>query len=222
MDTEVLANTPLFHGIRSHEITQLLPCLGMKHKHYDKDELILRAGDVTESFGIIEQGSANIVVNSYWGDSTIIGHVYQGEIFATAYAAIPDEELRVDVIAADSCSVVFFSMNKVLTSCNSACAPHHRLIQNMVRLSAKKNLSLTSRMLHIAPKSIRKRLLSYLSEQAQIHGSSSFEIPFSRQQLADYLGVDRSALSNELSKMQRDGIISYRKNRFTLHEVAEV
>ena len=168
----------------------------------------------------MESGSVNILVNFYWGGSHIFGHVAAGQLFAETYAAIPGKELLVDVVAAEKCEVLFLNLDKLLTTCQSGCSFHNRIIHNLIRISAGKNLALSERMMHTAPKSIRERLLSYLSEQAVEHGSAHFSIPFSRQQLADYLGVDRSALSNELSKMQRDGLLSFRKSEFTLKEGA--
>ena len=159
-----------------------------------------------------------MVVNFWWGNSNIFGHVRKGDIFAENYAAIPGKELLCDVVAAEDSDVLFLSLGKVLATCKNSCPFHHRLTHNLLRISAQKNLNLSTRMMHIAPKAIRERLLSYLSEQAMENGAAHFTIPFSRQQLADYLGVDRSALSNELSKMQRDGLIEYRKNEFTLNE----
>ena len=216
MDTFFLANTPLFHGIREDEIKDLLSCLNAREKTYKKDETILRAGDTVSQIGLVEDGSVNIVVNFYWGNSNIFGHVEKGSIFAENYAAIPEKELLCDVVAAESTNVILLDFQCLLSTCEKNCVFHNRLIQNIVRISAMKSLNLSSRMMHIAPKSIRGRLLSYLSEQAEAHGSPLFMIPFSRQQLADYLGVDRSALSNELSKMQKDGLIAFRKNEFTL------
>ncbi len=213
-----LKNTPLFHGIREEEIQAMLPCLNAREKHYRKDEIILRAGSPTAEIGLVESGSVNIVVNFYWGSSNIFGHVEKGSIFAENYASIPGQELLCDVVAAEDCEILFLNMQQLSSSCSRACSFHNRLIQNLLSISAKKNLGLSSRMMHIAPKGIRDRLLSYLSEQALRNGSSHFLIPFDRQQLADYLGVDRSALSNELSKMQKDGLIAYRKNEFTLSE----
>ena len=170
----------------------------------------------------MESGSVNIVVNFYWGSSNIFGHVEKGSIFAENYASIPGQELLCDVVAAEECEILFLNMRQLSSTCSKACSFHNRLIQNLLSISAKKNLGLSSRMMHIAPKGIRDRLLSYLSEQALKNGSSHFLIPFDRQQLADYLGVDRSALSNELSKMQKDGLITYRKNEFTLNEKVRI
>lgn len=222
MNNFFLKNTPLFHGIREEEIQAMMSCLGAREKHYQKDEVILRAGSPTAEIGLVESGSVNIVVNFYWGSSNIFGHVEKGQIFAENYASIPGQELLCDVVAAEECEILFLNMRQLSSTCSKACSFHNRLIQNLLSISAKKNLGLSSRMMHIAPKGIRDRLLSYLSEQAMKNGSSHFLIPFDRQQLADYLGVDRSALSNELSKMQKDGLITYRKNEFTLNEKVRI
>ena len=218
MNLFFLSNTSLFHGIREQEIGAMLGCLGSRERRYKKDEIIFRAGEAVTEIGLVESGSANVVVNFWWGNSNIFGHVRKGDIFAENYAAIPGKELLCDVVAAEDAEVLFLSLGKVLATCKNSCPFHHRLTHNLLRISAQKNLNLSTRMMHIAPKAIRERLLSYLSEQAMENGAAHFTIPFSRQQLADYLGVDRSALSNELSKMQRDGLIEYRKNEFTLNE----
>lgn len=211
-----LSKTPLFHGIRENEIAHVLTCLNAREKSFSKNDIIFRAGDTVHDIGLVLSGSVNIVVNFYWGDSNIFGHISRGDIFAENFAAIPGKELTCDVVAAEDSVILFLNFSNILTTCNRACGYHHRLIHNLVRISAQKNLNLSSRMMHTAPKSLRERLLSYLSEQAMIHGNSHFTIPFDRQQLADYLGVDRSAMSNELSRMQKDGLIVYRKNEFTL------
>ena len=213
-----LSKTPLFHGVKESEIDELLSCLGARENSYKKNEIIFRAGSVVHEIGLVESGSVNIVVNFYWGNSNIFGHVEKGMIFAENYAAIPGRELICDVVAAESCEILFLDLNKLLTTCSNGCIFHQRLIHNLLRISAMKNLNLSTRMMHTAPKSMREKLLSYLSEQAMINGNSHFFIPFDRQQLADYLGVDRSALSSELSKMKKDGLISFKKNEFTLHE----
>lgn len=214
-----LSNTPLFHGIKETEIAHVLSCLGAREKSYRKNETIFRAGDTVHEFGLVESGSVNIIVNFYWGSSNIFAHMEKGEIFAENYAAIPGKELTCDVVAAEDSVILFLDFRNLLTTCQHGCGFHHRLIHNLLRISAQKSLNLTSRMMHTAPKSLRERLLSYLSEQAMIHGNAHFTIPFDRQQLADYLGVDRSAMSNELSKMQKDGLISFKKNEFTLNEI---
>lgn len=217
MNYNFLAKTNLFKGINADEIALSLKCLDAYEKSYKKGEQIFRTGDTIANIGLVMDGSVNIVVNFFWGNSNIFGHVEKGKIFGEAYAAVPGRELFCDVVAAEDSLILFLNFQKLMTTCPTCCSFHNRLIHNIVRISAAKNLNLSSRMMHIAPKSIRDKLLSYFSEQALEHSSSSFSIPFSRQELADFLGVDRSALSNELSKMQRDGLITYKKNAFTLH-----
>ena len=219
MNTFFLKNTPLFHGINESEISGLLHCLGARKRKFKKDEIIYRSGSSVSEIGLVESGSVNIVVSFYWGNSHIFGHVEKGQVFAENYAAIPGKELLCDVVACEDTEVLFLNMRNMLTTCQKGCSFHTRIIQNMLRIAAQKNLNLSLRMMHTASKSLRERLLSYLSEQAMEHGGSHFTIPFDRQQLADYLAVDRSAMSYELSKMQKDGLISYRKNEFTLHEL---
>ena len=216
MDTAVFSHVDLFQGIRPEELQLLLPCLHAREKRYVKGQVICRAGDTVTELGIVASGSVNVLVNFYWGGSSIFGHFEAGQVFGETYAALPERELLVDVVAAEDCEIVFLNMEKLLTTCQNGCAWHHRVIRNLIRLSAEKNISLSTRMMHTAPKTIRERLSLYLSEQAQRNGGDCFAIPYSRQQLADYLGVDRSALSNELSKMQQDGLIRFRRNEFTL------
>ena len=216
MDTAFLKKTSLFKGIDEKELSVLLICLHALEKEYKKDEVIFEAGKCISDIGLIESGNVNIVVNFYWGDSHIFGHFEKGQVFGENYASAPDKELICDVVAAEDSRIVFFDMKSALTICHKACPFHNTLIQNLLSISAWKNLNLSSRMMHTASKSIRGRLLSYLSEQASVHGSPHFTIPFDRQQLADYLAVDRSALSNELSKMRKDGLLTCHKNEFTL------
>lgn len=218
MNTFFLTNTQLFRGISESEIKELLLCLGAHERKFQKGDVIFRAGSPVDAFGLVASGSVNIVVNLYWGNSIIFGHVGKGEVFAENYAAIPGKELLCDVVSCEDTEIVFLNMKHVLTTCRKGCTYHNRIIQNMLRISAQKNLNMSSRMMHTASKSLRERLLSYFSEQALEHGSAHFTIPFNRQQLADYLAVNRSAMSNELSKMQAEGLISYRKNEFLLKE----
>lgn len=220
MNTFFLANTQLFRGISESEITELLLCLEAHERSFQKGDTIFRAGSSVDEFGLVLSGSINIVVNLYWGNSIIFGHVGKGEVFAENYAAVPGKELACDVVACENTRVLFLKMQSVMTTCRMGCAYHNRIIQNMLRISAQKNLNMSSRMMHTASKSLRERLLSYLSEQALERGSAHFTIPFNRQQLADYLAVNRSAMSNELSKMQEEGLITYRKNEFILNETA--
>ena len=150
-----------------------------------------------------------------------LGHVGPGEVFAEPYACIPGEPLLISVTASEDTEVLFLNVGKVLTTCTNACPFHALLISNLLAVCAEKNLLLSQRILHTAPKGIRARLLSYFSACVQRTGRYSFDIPYNRQQLADYLSVDRSAMCSELSRMQREGLLSYHKNHFSVHEALE-
>lgn len=211
-----LLKTELFKGISESELPAALKCLGAYEKKYSKSDIIYTAGSTVTELGMVLSGSVNIVVNYYWGGSNIFGHIAPGQIFAETYAVVPGKELLCDVVAAEETTVLFINANKILTAYDKSCVFHGKLIHNLLKISAQKNLDLSARMMHTASKLIRDRLLSYLSEQALLSGTPQFTIPFSRQQLADYLGVERSALSNELSKMKQDGLIDYDRNTFKL------
>ena len=221
MNLKFLSNTALFRGLKPEEIQAVLSCLHAQVKFFPREEILCRAGESVASMGMILSGSVNIVVNYYWGGSSIFGHVGPGELFAESYAAVPGRELLVNVVADEPTEVLLLPFLRLTETCARSCPFHSRTIHNLLQIMAEKNLHFSVRMMHIASRSIRNRLLSYFSEQAVQNGSNRFTIPFSRQQLADYLGVDRSALSNELSKMQKDGLITYKKNQFMLTEKSQ-
>lgn len=216
MNGTILANTALFRGTTPQEAAAMLNCLGAEERTYAKGERVCRCGDSVTELGMVLAGSVLIQTDDLWGSTTVLGRAGPGQIFAEAYACLPGEPLMVDVVAAEGARILFLRVERVLRVCSHSCAHHSKLIRNLLALSAQKNLSLSRKIFHTAPKTIRGRLLSYLSYQARRSGSRSFTIPFNRQQLADYLNVERSALSNELGKMRREGLLAVDKNRFTL------
>lgn len=217
MDTKLLVNSLLFRGNTETEIASMLNCLGSRLKAFKKGELIFHAGEILEHIGIVISGHVHIEIDDFWGNKSIMNIIEPGQIFAEAYACTPGEPLMVNAAAASECEILFLNIKKILQTCSSSCIHHNRLIQNLLTIMAQKNLQLSRRMLHTAPKTIRERLLAYLSFQALRQNSHRITIPFNRQQLADYLNVDRSALSNELGKMHRDGILEVHKNQFILN-----
>ncbi len=214
----VLKKSSLFSGVSSDEIRGMLKCLSARMKCYKKDEFIIRSGDYIHSVGMVLSGTALIIQEDFWGKRSIISEVMPGTLFAETYACISSVPIEMSVVADSDCEIMFLDFNKILTVCTSACGFHTRLIQNFLSAIAGRNLVLTKKMQHMSKKTIREKLLSYLSAESLKSNSSTFDIPFNRQQLADYLSVDRSALSNELSKLQAEEILSFNKNRFTLKE----
>ena len=211
-----MKNSVLFMNMSNHEYVQCFKALKATEKTYKKDALILTASDTTKRFGLVLDGSVTIESNDIWGNRTILSHVAKGQFFAETYALLDDEVLLVDVRANESCRgrfVTIVSLKK-LRQIDEPWAM--KFICNMLEISARKNLTLSGRSFHISPRTIRERILSYLNTISLQKHSTEFDIPFDRQQLADYLNVDRSALSNELSKLQNNGVITFRKNHFIL------
>lgn len=216
MDYHFLSKTILFRGVSPEEVRLMLGCLNTETKRFQRGGVIYHAGDVVSSIGLVLSGSVSIENDDVWGNRSILDRAGPGQVFAETYACVPNEPLIISVMATEATEILFLDMSRVLTICSNACGFHSKLIRNLLAISAQRNLNLSRRIFHTSSKSIRGRLLSYLSFQAVQHGSSDFEIPFNRQQLADYLSVDRSAMSNELSKMQRDGLIQVNRNHFSL------
>lgn len=212
----VLSESKLFQGLSEEDINSLLGCLGAVRREYGRGETILSEGEVTESLGIVLSGRAIISRSDIWGNNSVLGSADPGEVFAEVYACIPGEPLRISVTAAEDTTVLFLNVGRVLSTCSNACPFHTKLVGNLLTVCAHKSLSLSQRILHTSSKSIRGRLMSFFSECVRSSGCCEFRIPYNRQQLADYLGVDRSALSGELSKMRKEGLLEYEKNWFHL------
>ena len=217
-----LTNTQLFRGIDSSDISPLLSCLGAIERKFKKGDIILTEGEPTDQMGVVLSGMALIEHCDVWGNRILLGNAAPGAVFAESYACIPGEPLQISVVASEDTSVLFLNVGKFLTTCTNSCEFHTKLVRNLLTVCAGKSLDLSRRILHSTSKSIRGRLMSYFSECIKKTGSYSFEIPYNREQLASYLGVDRSAMSNELSKMKKEGLIQYHKNHFTIIESANL
>lgn len=216
MDTlPILAQSLLFEGVALSDLPQMLRCLEPKQVTYPKDYTIVEEGDLLDELAVIVSGSVSIVRHDFWGNRTLVAKLGVSDIFAETFACISDKSVAT-VITDEKTVVLFLGIKKIMTTCTTACLFHHRIVENMVKLLAHKNLGLMQKMNHITKRNTREKLLSFLSEQAFTKGNQEFSIPFDRQQLADYLCVDRSAMSSELSKMKSDGLIEYNKNTFIL------
>ena len=214
MDVLFLSKTLLFRGTTPQEVQSILECLQAEKKHYQKSDVIYHAGDSVTSLGMVLSGSVSIENDDLWGNKSILDRIGPGQVFAETYACVSGEALMVSVVAAEASDILFMNVSRLLRICPHACEHHGKLIRNLLTISAQKNLNLSRRIFHTSSKSIRGRLLSYLSFQAVRQGRRDFTIPFNRQQLADYLSVDRSALSSELCRLRREGVLECCKNRF--------
>ena len=213
MDISVLSGSALFNGFDDNEVSNLLTSLNAREKKYRKGAMIFRSGDIISTLCFVTAGSVTIESNDMWGNRTILNLVGKGQFFAESYALLPNEPMLVDVCAVEACTIVFLDMKSLGRLDDSSRA---RLLANLLRITTRKNLHLSSRSFHTAPRQVRGRIMAYLNTVSVQKKSREFDIPFDRQQLADYLNVERSVLSNELSKMQRDGLIRCRKNHFEI------
>ncbi|MDL2296243.1 Crp/Fnr family transcriptional regulator [Lachnospiraceae bacterium OttesenSCG-928-E19] len=213
---DILATNPLFKGLTKTEIEGILQCLQARFVTYNKGGDIYRIGDEIKSIGIVLSGCVHVTKNDIHGNIHILTNVGPGELFAESYACMQSTYSPINITSTQKSEILFIDVNKILTICSAGRAFHLTLVENLLYILAENNINLVKKIEHITPKSIREKVLSYLCSMAQKLGKFSFEIPFNRQQLADYLMVERSALSNELSKMQKDGIIEYEKNKFII------
>lgn len=210
----LLARSPLFRGVAEKDLPGLLARLDARERQYRKGELLLHRGGRTERLGLVLSGTVHIVREDFWGNRGIVGLAEAGDVFAEAYA-LSGEPLEVSVLAATDVSALFLEAGPM--SGLRADGPGLSLLTaNLLSLLAGKNLQLTRKMRHMARRTTREKLLSYLSAQALLAGRPEFDIPLDRQQLADYLAVDRSAMSAALGRLRDEGVLEFRKNHFRL------
>lgn len=207
--------TIIFKDLTDKETEYIEKMMGLPVKKYQKDEIILHSGETVKDICIVLGGSVQIENNDIWGNKSILNMVEQGEVFAEAYACVSNEPLMVDAVANEPCEIMFLNVPKLFALPESKAK--NKLIRNLVTISSRKNLHLSQRIFHTSSKTIRGRVLSFLSQQAGKQKSKFITVPFNRQQMADYLSLDRSALSKELAKMKADGLIDYHKNTFKLN-----
>ena len=212
----VIRSSGLFGGITEEEISEMLSCLEAKQESFTKDTFLLRVGDTTESIGLILSGGVLVIQEDVWGNRNIISKSGPGQTFGAAFACAPGSRLNVSVLAETSVIAMSINVRHILNACPSACACHNRLIRNLLGELAEKNLRFSEKLTHMGQRTTRAKLMSYLSAEAQRLGRYEFDIPFSRQQLADYLAVDRSGLSLELGKMRNEGMLEFHKSHFVL------
>ncbi len=212
----ILKRTQIFSGVGDNEITSMLSCLGARLKSYKKGEYVLRQGEHLSDIVVLVEGNLHIQKDDYWGNRSILGFIAVGEMFGEAYVAPDSGALINDVVAIEDSTVIFFDVKRIITTCPTACRFHALVVQNLFFAISEKNRKLVQKIGHMSCRTTREKLISYLSEEAKKQKSSSFTIPFNRQQLADFLSVDRSAMSNELCKMRDEGLLEFEKNQFKL------
>lgn len=212
----LLKNTLLFSGVGEDEISAMLSCLQARSYTYGKGEYVLRQGEHIGDIMVLVSGKLHVQCDDYWGNRSIISIIGVGEMFGESYAAPESGAVVNDVLAVEESVVMFFDIKRIITVCSSACRFHSLVVQNLFYALSEHNRKLIQKLGFMSRRTTREKLIAYLSEEAKRHNSSEFTIPFNRQQLADYLSVDRSAMSGELCRMRDDGMVEFERSRFRL------
>lgn len=212
----VLKNSPFFAGLEDSEILSILGCVNASKIIKPQGAYIFRSGDSTEVMGLVLSGSVFIVQEDLWGHRNILSKCKIGDFFGEPYAAKPGSILNISVVAEEDCEVLMLNIKRLLVTCPTACDHHQKLIRNLVSVLANKILIFNDKITHVSKRTTREKLLSYLSSESIRQGTLSFSIPFDRQQLADYLCVERAAMSVEISKLQKEGVLKTNRNHFEL------
>ena len=212
----VLAACPLFDGIRSEDLVAMMGCIDGHTVSVAKGQPVLREGDPATHVGMVLSGAVRMEREDYYGNRSIIAHVGPAELFGETYACAGTQTLPISIIADEDSQVLLMDCRRITTTCSSACGFHSRIIQNLLRLVADKNMVYDQKIQITSRRSTREKLLAYLHSEAKRQGSNQFSIPYDRQELADYLEVDRSGLSAEISKLRKAGVLESEKSQFTL------
>ncbi len=216
MNIAFLKTTMIFRGMNENEVADSLKFLQANERNFKKGATILHAGDVTDKMGLVMEGCVTIESDDMWGNKTILSSVEAGQFFAETYSLLPGEPMLVNVMANEDCRILFLMIGSLKRLQNNMDQWMIKFVSNLLMISTHKNLILSGRSFHTAPKTIRGRVMAYLNSISIQKHANEFNIPFDRQQLADYLNLERTALSKELGKMKRDGLIDYYKNSFKI------
>lgn len=211
-----LRKCPLFDQINDSDLSRVLACLGAKAEHFDKKYTVFAEGYPARYIGIVLSGSVQVTQVDYYGNRNILAVMGSSEIFAEAFACAGVESLPVSVIANEPSDILLIDRVRILHTCSNNCDFHRQIIYNLMKDLALKTIMFHQRIDITSKRTTRDKLLSYLTFQSKRTNSNSFDIPFDRQELADYLEVDRSGLSAEISKLRKEGVLESNKNHFKL------
>ncbi len=207
----------LFKGIDDDTLSNILTCLNAEIKSFSKGERIISAGETTEYAGVVISGKIHLENHDFLGNKSIVSEFLPGRTFCESYAFPGAGEVPFNVVAQENCSILLFNMRTLAIPCAKDCSRHRKLTQNLLQCMAGKHCEMNEKINHLTKRTTREKLISYLSEQAKKQKSTVVSVPFNRQELADYLAVERSAMSRELTKMKNDGIIDFKGNTFKLN-----
>lgn len=212
----VLSRCQLFAGLADQDLMAVLTCLDASISTVAKNNIVFSEGERAVYVGIVLSGSVQILKEDYYGNRSIVAAIQPGELFGETFACAGVDALPVCVVAVQDSQIMLIDCHRITRSCSNACSFHNQLVLNLLQVVATKNLIFNQKLDLLSKRTTRDKLMAYLTGQAKLKGSSSFTIPYDRQALADYLCVERSAMSAEIGKLRKDGIIDSAKNRFTL------
>lgn len=212
----ILQKSPLFFGVEKDDILPMLECLDGTLRICPKGSIVFAEGDRPTHLGVVLEGEVRITRTDYYGNRSIVAAVKASQVFGETFACAEVQSLPVDIMAAADSILLMIDVRRIISTCCNACTFHNRIIYNLMKQTAAKNLMFHRKLEITSKRTTRDKLMTYLLMTAKEQGSSSFEIPYDRQELADYLEVDRSGLSAEISKLRREGVLTAEKNRFTL------
>lgn len=212
----VLRRCRLFENISDENLIAMLSCLGARIQCFSKNQSILTEGMPASHMGIVLSGTIQLVRVDYYGNRSIVTSMTASQLFGESFVCADVQAIPVNIIAAEDCEVLLINGRQIVRSCSNACEFHSQMIFNLLKIVAAKNLIFNQKIEITSRRTTREKLMTYLLQQAKAQGSSSFVIPYNRQELADFLEVDRSGLSAEISKLRKEGILTCRKNDFSL------
>ena len=215
-DTKILTKTALFDGMTLEQIESLLPCLGAVIKEYEKNQIIFLEGDRATKFGIVLDGSVRIIKEDFNGNRSVLASVERYELFAESYACSDEKYYPVSVVSEGKSVVMVIEIQRIYSSCINSCDIHRLLFRNLMKIIARKNIIFNRKIDFMSRRTTKEKIMAYLYSEAERAGSNSFTIPFDRQALADYLGVERSAMSSEIGKLRDEGVIEVDKSYFKI------
>ena len=213
---EILKSCPLFAGVEEQDMAAMLACLGAQAHTAQKGTAIFHEGEPAVYVGIVLAGAIRVIREDYYGNRSIVAHMGPGEVFGESFACAGVPALPISVIAEEPCRYLLINCKRITVSCTNACAFHSRMIYNLLQMVAGKNLVFNQKLEILSKRTTRDKLMTYLMNQAKLQGKAEFTIPYDRQALADYLEVERSGLSAEISKLRKEGKLLCDKNRFQL------
>ena len=217
----ILSRCPLFAGVVPEEMGLMLNCLGAREREIPKGEPVFLEGDPAGFIGVALEGAVQVVRDDYYGTRSVLTVIQPGEIFGEAFSCAGVETMPVSAFALKGSKILWLDCKRMLTVCSNACQFHNRMVANLLQAVARKNLALSRKIQFMSQRTTKEKIMAYLLDQAKAQGSSEFTIPHDRQALADFLGVERSAMSAEIGKLKKAGILECKGPWFRLRDTEE-